>query len=139
MTKSEYNKVLRARKRAEDPDYDRKYNERQRAYYRNYMSCPETYIKRKINKLKASAKSRGLDFDLQTQDIVIPDFCPVTLRPFDWEVKMGPDRPSVDRIDTSKGYVKGNVRVISQKANACKSDLTIEEVERLLAYMKGEI
>lgn len=44
--------------------------------------------------------------------------------------------PSVDRIDNSRGYVKGNVAIISNKANTKKGELTIDEVRSLLIYME---
>jgi hypothetical protein len=75
------------------------------------------------------AKRRGLDFNLDVADIIIPDTCPllgtVLIR------GMQPDREnsiSLDRIDPSKGYVKGNVEVLSAKANAMKYDASIEEL-----------
>jgi hypothetical protein len=37
-------------------------------------------------------------------------------------------RASLDRIDSSKGYVKGNVRFISVMANLCKNNFTDQEV-----------
>lgn len=39
-----------------------------------------------------------------------------------------PDKPSLDRIDSSKGYTKGNVRFITYMANMCKSTWTDEQV-----------
>lgn len=35
------------------------------------------------------------------------------------------------------GYVKGNVRVISYRANALKRDASVQELEAVVLYMKG--
>jgi hypothetical protein len=45
-------------------------------------------------------------------------------------------RPSLDRIDNNKGHVKGNVRMISYRANVLKSDATVEELTLVLADLK---
>ena len=48
--------------------------------------------------------------------------------------------PSLDRIDSSKGYTRDNVQVISWKANRLKAYATIEDLEILVAFLKhGEI
>ena len=47
-----------------------------------------------------------------------------------------PDTPSLDRRDNSKGYVRGNVRVISWRANSRKSDLTALELWQIYRYAK---
>jgi hypothetical protein len=43
--------------------------------------------------------------------------------------------PTLDRIDNAKGYVKGNVCVISKKANTMKNNATPEEVWKLSEYV----
>ena len=43
----------------------------------------------------------------------------------------------VDNIDNEKGYVKGNLEVISRKANQSKSNLTFKEYETIYLNMKG--
>jgi hypothetical protein len=62
---------------------------------------------------------------------VIPIVCPILGIPIIKEVtnKLGPKTtsPSIDRIDNSKGYIKGNVQVISNKANVMKGNSTPEE------------
>jgi hypothetical protein len=42
--------------------------------------------------------------------------------------KLPENYASLDKIDPSKGYVIGNLQVISKKANAMKSNATIEEL-----------
>ena len=41
-------------------------------------------------------------------------------------------RASLDRIDSSKGYVKGNIQFVSTPINYLKSDKTDEEVRKFL-------
>ena len=50
-----------------------------------------------------------------------------------------PNSYSLDRIDSSKGYIPGNVWVISRRANAIKSDATLEELELLVKNLKEKI
>lgn len=81
---------------------------------------------------KARAKKMGFEFNLDISDIVIPEFCPylktkILEAPGAW--KKGWDyTSSIDRIDSSKGYIKGNVEVISVKANHMKSNATKDEL-----------
>lgn len=44
--------------------------------------------------------------------------------------------PSIDRIDPTKGYIKGNIAVISWRANMLKNNMTVEEARLLLAYLE---
>jgi hypothetical protein len=47
-----------------------------------------------------------------------------------------PCAASLDRLDSSRGYVRGNVAVISWRANVLKGDATLEELEQLVAWMR---
>ena len=96
-------------------------------------------VSRILSRVKSRAKTFGKDFNLDHSDIVIPDKCPVlglTLQPNNTGQGYHPDSPSLDRIDNSKGYVKGNVRVISARANLLKNDATIEELEMVLEDLR---
>lgn len=69
--------------------------------------------------------------------MVIPDFCPVLGLPLyrnSGGAAQGPNSPSLDRVNPALGYVRGNVKVISSKANAIKSNATPEELLRVAAY-----
>lgn len=90
---------------------------------------------------KARAKKRGLEFSIKFEDLEFPSHCPVLGIPLkfgDGGKGQRNDSPSIDRIDPSKGYIKGNVSVISGKANTCKSNLTLEQVQSLVEYMSNE-
>lgn len=89
---------------------------------------------------KGRAKSEGRAFDIELQDVVVPDRCPILGIPLAISPgKISAGSPSLDRVVNERGYVKGNVRVISHKANAAKSNLTRADVARLLAYMEGRL
>lgn len=87
--------------------------------------------------IKSRCKRTGKEFSIELEDIIIPEKCPVfgfDLRREDKKTWMY--APSVDRIDSSKGYIKGNVTVVSRRANILKRDATVEELELLLKYYK---
>ena len=80
------------------------------------------------NRAKKRAKRLGLTFDLPREEIVIPARCPV----FDLALEVGPKRannsPSLDRLEPDKGYIAGNVRVVSDQANRLKGNLKLAEL-----------
>ena len=76
------------------------------------------------SRAKYRAKQKGLDFTITKEDIVIPDTCPLLGTPM--------VSPSLDRIDSSKGYTPDNVWVISNRANTLKNNATLMELKTLL-------
>lgn len=98
-----------------------------------------TTVSRILSRVKSRAKALGKDFNLDHSDIVIPAVCPVLGIPLSLNnngAGYHSNSPSLDRIDNSKGYVKGNVRVISARANLLKNDATIEELELVLEDLR---
>jgi hypothetical protein len=87
---------------------------------------------------KMRAEKKGLEFNITPEDIVVPTHCPVLGIELTYGKKLGGDDSSfsIDRIDSSKGYVKGNVQVISKRANTIKNDSTLEELKALVAYLE---
>jgi hypothetical protein len=76
------------------------------------------------------------------ETLEIPDVCPIlglTLN-YDGVKKSGWTRtdnsPSIDRIDSSKGYTIGNIQIISWRANRIKNDSTPEELMKIAKYME---
>lgn len=89
---------------------------------------------------KYRSKRDGWVFDLNPEDIEIPEFCPV----FGMKLQRtgrhwGDSSPSLDRIDSTKGYTRGNVRVVSWLANRLKNNATVEQLELVIKYMKGAV
>ena len=94
-----------------------------RKHYRNH---PES---RMLMAARQRAKNQGLEFNLTIDDIVIPDKCPLSEVPFVAGEKGNYEyTPSLDRIDPAKGYIKGNVWVITKRANTMKNNATREEL-----------
>lgn len=87
---------------------------------------------------KKRAQEKGLPFTITKADIIIPARCPILDIPIFRNSKMGPcdNSPSIDRIDNALGYTPGNIRIISHRANALKSNFTLDELKRLLNYLE---
>jgi hypothetical protein len=123
-----------------------------RKYYKDYQDYNKR--RRELHRLdprirlrggaRARAIENGLDFNLKSyKDLPkIPKYCPI----LNVSLKVGKlknskgggtdNSPSLDRIDNNKGYIKGNVQIISRKANQMKSNANFEEIEMLYKYMK---
>jgi len=85
---------------------------------------------------KRRAPELGVDFNIEISDIVIPERCPILgmlLRIGD--VSNLDCSPSLDRIRPDIGYVKGNIAVISMRANRIKHNATFEEITKLQQWM----
>ena len=88
---------------------------------------------------KRRAYNKGIEFNITKEDIIIPSHCPVLGIPIsrDGNCKCMDNSPSLDRIDNSKGYIKGNICVISWRANSIKNVGSIDEHQKIIDYMKS--
>lgn len=87
-----------------------------------------------LNHARNRAKQKKLDFNLERCDIIIPELCPVFGIQIGFHAKQSV--PTLDRIDNNKGYIKGNIQVISSKANRLKNNGTIEDFKKIITYME---
>lgn len=89
---------------------------------------------------KRRAKERGIEFDITPSDLLdlyTPE-CPIFKTKLNWEHRgsgAAHDSPSLDRKVPSLGYIKGNVWIISYRANTIKNDATPEELLALANAM----
>lgn len=80
-----------------------------------------------FNGIRARSKAKGVVFSMSPEDVPWPSHCPILGIPlFSSAARKGAtdNSPSCDKIEPSKGYVSGNVRVISNRANTMKRDYT---------------
>jgi hypothetical protein len=88
---------------------------------------------------KSRAKKKNLPFNLEVEDIVIPDRCPVFGVPLERAEGRGADdnSPTLDKLIPSLGYVKGNIAVISWKANRLKSNGSLTDFEAIVGWLRS--
>jgi hypothetical protein len=101
--------------------------------YKNKEKSILSYAKDRANK-------KGFEFNIEHTDIIIPNVCPVLDIPIfcrRFGIVKGPciNSPSLDRIDNSKGYIKGNVQVISHLANTMKASATPEQLIKFAQWI----
>ncbi len=89
-----------------------------------------------VYQAKRRAKEKCIPFDITVEDLVLPKICPVLgITIVVGKGKQVDGSATIDRIIPSKGYVKGNVCVISAKANRVKNDASLEELQLVVDYL----
>lgn len=138
--------------------YSDKYNRRKSGYIilgkRN--ECRECankvrrkyYLKDYRTGLLSNARQRSrisnIECTLTKEDIIIPTHCPILKVPLVRGIKGNYKySPTIDRLDNTKGYIKGNIKVISMQANKMKNNATFKELkafsENILNYFNDDI
>lgn len=85
------------------------------------------------------AKKKGIPFNIEVSDIIVPKTCPVFGVPLERsEGSKGAtdNSPTLDKIIPELGYVKGNICVISWKANRLKSNGTLEDFLKIVSWLQ---
>lgn len=139
VPRNEYTKRpdQRAKRKAYADAHKDEHTEYSKKYRRKY---PERTLFRAA---RTRSKIRNLEFNLDYSDVVIPEYCPIL--GIKIEIYAGNGRcggymnsPSLDRIDNTKGYIKGNVQVISHKANSMKFTASKEELLKFAQWVLKE-
>ena len=87
--------------------------------------------------VKKRALASGIVFNLAESDVVIPAVCPALGIPIlRGEGAHRDNWPSLDRLRPELGYVKGNVAVVSMRANRIKNDATLEEITKVRNWLE---
>lgn len=118
MAYKDYSEEAKARKKARDARW--RQNNRKRDWF---------------NHTAFRSKRDNIAFDLTEDDFIVPEYCPVLGIKLEFGLKRYSDNsPSIDRIDPTKGYVKGNVIVISRRANTIKNNATVDELFKIARF-----
>lgn len=132
--------ALLAKERAARAEFRRLHPEKIRAQERKTMPF-RTWL---CSNARFRGRKRGLEATITPTDLDWPTHCPVLGIELDYPERSGmrkrqgvqPNWPSLDRWDNAKGYIPGNVFVISFRANTLKNTGNIEEMLKVLAYLR---
>ena len=92
--------------------------------------------KEKFNHKKANAKQAGWTWDISFGDLQWPTHCPILGIELDFFAETRAENsPSFDQIIPGKGYVKGNVEIMSWRANRIKNDGSADEHRQIAEYL----
>jgi hypothetical protein len=111
-------------------------------YKRVFVTKPEKPSKVVHNRIlynkflrkKAFATKLGIPFSIEFNDVVWPKECPALRVDLDYNNDTD-YAPSFDRILPEFGYIKGNVYIISKRANRIKNDGTGAELLGIVNYI----
>ena len=125
-------------RRQKNPDVHLEY---QRQYQRNRRLDFEYRLQMLLNASKQRAKLNDREHDINVEDIKaiypIDGCCPIFGIKLEFnEAGFRDSSPSIDRINSTKGYTRDNIQVISWKANRIKGAASLQDLEMLVAYLK---
>lgn len=126
----------------------------QRRYYHDHRKTPQFNVLRRAEdnrrtrenpalriyqRAKKRAKDAKLPFDLRVADISVPGVCPILGIPLRvGDGKSCDNSPSIDRRIPAAGYVRGNIAIISQRANQIKNSATVAELRAIADWMEKQ-
>lgn len=93
-----------------------------------------------LKRTRQRARASGIEWKLDVDDLLpVPTRCPL----LGIELRVGrrgfhPSSPAIDRIDNRQGYVRGNVWIISNRANLIKRDASLQELEMIAAGLRRQ-
>lgn len=127
MEKAYYEKMKKA-----DQDYLKK---RYQKVKKNLNSNKKSFASNKYSKQMSKAKlvrniEWSLDREKTVQMLVETEFCSLSGRKLIFKIGHK-DSPSIDRINSKKGYSSRNIQIVSTAVNQAKNDLTDKEFIKL--------
>jgi hypothetical protein len=130
--------AYQAKRRIENP-------EKRIAYEKIYLKKKRQDFEFRLNMLlnasKQRARNKNREHTITVEDVkaIYPQdgCCPIFGMKLEFNnAGFRETSPSIDRIDSTKGYTPDNIQIISWKANRVKGYATLQELEMLFAYLK---
>jgi hypothetical protein len=130
--------AYQAKRRVENYEQNLEYG---RQYQKNRRKDHNYRLQMLINASKQRAKDKDREHTITVEDIKnifpVDGCCPIFGMKLEFNsAGFRENSPSIDRIDSKKGYTPDNIQIISWKANRIKGYASIEELEMLVAYLK---
>lgn len=112
-----------------------------REYQRGRRQDFEYRLKMLLNASKQRARDKDRLHDITVDDIKalypVDGCCPIFGLKLEFNgAGFRDSSPSIDRIDSTKGYTRDNIQIISWKANRIKGAASLQDLEMLVAYLK---
>ena len=152
--KREHNKKYKNKHKSQIDKYNAEYRmrpevvERMREYHQTTKSSESltSIFKNIARRCKNRAIEKDVPYAITWKDIeeLYTTTCPILEIPLNWKSGTGrnDNTPSVDRIIPELGYVKGNIKIVSNLANMMKNSATLEQLKtftkNILKYMNCE-
>ena len=101
------------------------------------------HLSAKLPSVRRNAKARGLVFSLSAEEVLAQADrqewrCAITGLSFSLDPHPGlrypPYAPSIDRIDSLKGYESGNYRIVFNAANMARGNLPDDVFRRIVTF-----
>lgn len=91
----------------------------------------------RFSRKKENASRTRHEFTITFDDVVWNKVCPILGIELDYFAEVRAENSvSFDRIDSSKGYIPGNVQIISWRANRIKNDGTLDDFRKIVDYLE---
>lgn len=120
--------VMEKKKREQLEEEERKRKIKLGSFYHEDKKLVDMELRNQAFKKFQQKRRHGhWNMDITFGDIEWPSVCPILGIELDYYVAGKENSAEFDRIDSTKGYIKGNVWVISRRANRVKNDGTAEE------------
>lgn len=89
-----------------------------------------------------AANQKNIPFTILFNEIEQPEYCPVLgiKLNYGWSGLNRRDdaKATIDKVIPEVGYVPGNVFVISWRANKLKGNMTLDELQKIMNYIKDK-